>query len=94
MEGKKFSVQIRKGFAERIADLNEELAGKNTQARHRFMVAGDELKRDQAEAKAAMKERWRGYSAGRREALSKGRGRVVQQGQGRGLERGRVLEPN
>lgn len=94
MEGKKFAAQIRKGFAERIADLNEELAGKNTQARHRFMVAGDELKRDQAEAKAAMKERWRGYSAGRREALSKGRGRAVQQGQSRGMERSRGLEPN
>ena len=94
IEAKKFATQIRKGFAERIADLNEELAGKNTQARHRFMVACDELKRDQAEAKAAMKERWRGYSAGRREALSKGRGRAVQQIQSRGIERGRGLEPN
>lgn len=79
---------IRKSFAERIADLNEQLAGKNTQARHRFIMAGDELKREQAEAKAAMKQRWREYSAGRRVALSKRRGRVIQQGQSRGLEPG------
>lgn len=96
-ENKKLAAQIRKQFSQRIADLNEDLAAQKVQARHRFLNACDELKRDQAEARAALKEQWKVYNGKRRAALSvqaqRGRSLSPDQAQGVGQGMGFRLEP-
>ncbi len=96
-ENKRLAAQIRKQMAQRIADLNSDLAGQKVQARHRFLNACDELKRDQAEARAALKEQWRVYNGKRKAALSvqaqRGRGQSHDQSQGMGQGFGLRLDP-
>lgn len=95
-EAKTLDKQVRASFSAEYAKLNEELKGAQVQARHRFLMQCDELKKEQAEARDAMKERWREHNAARRVALNVLQARQPQQDRAREwqLERGRGLEPD
>lgn len=93
-EREKLGQQIRAEISMGISQIKSELAGAQTQARHRFLSACENLRGDQDEALAAMRERWQAYNAERRAALSKARPRLAHLARSQDMHRGRGLEPS
>lgn len=77
-----------------IRAARRDQAAERNNARVRYFAACDELRARQAEERAAMRDKWKAYNAGRAAALAKVRARSVERDLSQSRGRGRGIEPH
>lgn len=94
-EREKLGKQIRAEITQRIEQIRRDQAEAQKHARERFLLACENLRGDQHQARAEMRDQWKAYNADRRAALVTAQSRQAQLARGRDIEwqRGRGLEP-
>jgi Relaxase/Mobilisation nuclease domain. len=90
------SLQLRAAAAEEFDRMKKEASNARASHRLRYLSQCDELKKRQAEARTAMKGRWRAYNRERAVALSTNRAQQArpQRERSQQFARGRGLEPS